>query len=530
MTVSVTVACGLVLGARPALAAPPPAPAGAAHGKTAAAETTATGSWAPHPKRPGPVLVPRKGTQAAPFTAPLTPVAPRALPGSEKATASTLDPNSVAKGRSAIRRVAPADVRKVKPADEGGGPYNCQEFISGSTGVGSDDSIGPYSNTQYLAELGCNFYLDYAYGVSGVVDRSPGYDGTLLYVGTPFEFSGYYYGASPGAFQIPGDLYDGGRQMEIVFELYLLAPQGLIWGACGPLPGLRYLACDGLGTDLLHIVVGTGVLGTGLAPPVIRYVALGDSYSAGTGTGTFYNDGTTCRRSPLVYSNLLAGRDFGGLPIDVPTLKACNGGRIGDLYTSQAAAGADGPQILWVNHNRTRLVTMTMGGNDLGFASTLTRCALPTDCTTDGPLISPDLLQSTQSRLTLAYRDIRARMRSDGYLVVIGYPAFLPIPGQDPTSGNCPLVSRGFSINELNAIKDTAVQVDNMIASAVAAVGDPHVLFVNAFAAFSGHRVCSSDEWSNGIRLDDTEESFHPNSRGYQAIEAQIALALGITG
>jgi hypothetical protein len=189
-----------------------------------------------------------------------------------------------------------------------------------------------------------------------------GYDGTLLYVGTPFSFSGYYYGASAGALRIPGDSYDGGRQVEIIFELYLLAPSGLIWGACGPLPGLRYLACDGLGTDLLHIVVGTGVLGTGLAAPVIRYVALGDSYSSGTGTGSYYGDGTSCRRSPLTYSNLIAGKILGGLPIDVPTIKACHGARISDLYVTQVG---------WLNSNRTRLVTVSIGGNDLGFATTL---------------------------------------------------------------------------------------------------------------------------------------------------------------
>jgi lysophospholipase L1-like esterase len=527
LVASVAVVCTLVLAAQPALAAPSPGLKGAVPGK---ADPVLVGGADSHPVRPGPVLIPRKGTTVAPLASPLKPTAAKALPGAGQAKGSALAPGSVAGNPSALRRVAPSAAHAADiPGDDTGGTYYCQEAISGGTGVGSNESIGPYSDTQYLAQLGCNFYLDYAYGVSGVVDRTPGYDGTLLYVGSAFSFSGYYYGASSGAFRIPGDLYDGGRQMELIFELYLLAPYGLIWGACGPLPGLRYLACDGLGTDLLHIVVGTGVLGTGLAPPVMRSVSLGDSYSSGTGTGSYISDIPSCRRSPLAYPNLLSGSILGNLPLDVPSLKACHGARISDLYITQVG---------WLNVNRTRFVTITIGGNDMGFATTLRQCATPFagDCGANGPLIPPAVLAQTRADLTAAYRTIRSMMRSDGYLVVVGYPQFTPVPGVDPDPNadvraalTCPAIASTFSTAELTAIATAVVQADNMIAGAVADTGDPHVVFVDAYNAFAGHRLCSTNgEWSNGIRLDDQEESFHPNAMGYQALSNVVSQRLGL--
>lgn len=36
------------------------------------------------------------------------------------------------------------------------------------------------------------------------------------------------------------------------------------------------------------------------------YVALGDSYSSGVGTGAYINDGTSCQRSVYAYPSLIA--------------------------------------------------------------------------------------------------------------------------------------------------------------------------------------------------------------------------------
>jgi lysophospholipase L1-like esterase len=545
LVLAMAVVCGLALAAQPALAAPPGSGdaqpgfgSGAAHPGLGPVDAQPSRPavpkkvWQSHPKLPGPKVVPGTGRKIAPLTSKLAPTGPKALPGLAKAKGNALKPGT------AVKRVAPKDVRKVDAA-EPEGPYYCQEYVSGAQGVGSNDDIGPYSDTSYTAELGCNFYLDYAYGVSYVVDRSNGYDGEVGYVGTQFEFAGDYYGASYGAFEVQGDLYDGGRQVEILFELYLQISG--TWGACNPLPTLRYLLCDGVGTDLLHIVVGTGTLGTGLAAPVIRYAALGDSFSAGTGASSTIADGTACRRSTQTYSYRLAG---GSLPlgqrgerlrIDQPNLKACHGAQIPDMFNTQVQSdgtpAAEGPQTRALNLKRTRLVTLTMGGNDVGFTPNLTNCILA-NCG-GGPLISDSDLQRTEAALSSLYRSIRNGMRPDGRLVVLSYPAFLPNP-RDPSADPQPSPTSCFAVNlridteELNRIYEAALRVRDMIANAVEATGDPNVIFVDVLEAFRGQRLCSSTPMAKDITLTDIESSFHPNDRGYQRMSDQTTVAVGI--
>ncbi|WP_204004056.1 SGNH/GDSL hydrolase family protein [Micromonospora lutea] len=514
--VPILVVVGLLAAVQPAVAASA-APTGATAAPTvsAAGESGSTEAWEPRPDLPGPVVVPRKGTRAAPFTSSTRPVSPKALPGQEKATGNGLRAGT---GSAVRSRTAGAE----QDAD-----WYCQEQVARRTSVNAD--ADNYSATvEYFAELSCNFYLDYAYGVVGVVDRSAGYDGTLLYVGSPFAFNRYYYGATSGGVRIPGDFYDGGRQVEILFELYLLAPIGTAWGACGPLPGLRYLLCEGLGTDLLHIVLGTGTLDTGLAAPVIRYTALGDSYSAGTGAPPYLGppNPATCRRANATYSMQIRGDRFRGLPIDRTNLKACHGARISDLTNPRSLE--EFAQIEYVKPY-TRLVTVTIGGNDLGFAAKLRDCAL-SDCG-GAPLVTPAELQATQVRLVALYQNILSRMRSDGVLAVLSYPAFLPIPGVDPlpTRLGCFGTNATIDTAELTRIAEATAQARDMIAAAVRATGDGRIVFVDAFDAFQGHRVCSDGPWSNGFVISDPEDSFHPNAAGYRAVADRLRQVLGIT-
>jgi hypothetical protein len=50
------------------------------------------------------------------------------------------------------------------------------------------------------------------------------------------------------------------------------------------------------------------------------YVALGDSYSSGTGTRTYLNDGTSCQRSVYAYPSLIASSKGYAL-----NFRACSG-------------------------------------------------------------------------------------------------------------------------------------------------------------------------------------------------------------
>ena len=81
------------------------------------------------------------------------------------------------------------------------------------------------------------------------------------------------------------------------------------------------------------------------------YVALGDSYSSGTGTRTYLADGTSCLRSVYAYPSLIASAKGYAL-----NFRACSGAKIADVTNTQLSALTTG----------TTYVTISVGGNDAG--------------------------------------------------------------------------------------------------------------------------------------------------------------------
>ncbi len=510
--------CGLLAQVQPVQAEPVQAPGIAPAGQADPAKRPGSAFDPGMTKLPGAKVIPGTGKKIAPLTAELKPTAPKALAGAGKANGAGL-----AFPGGSTNSTAP-----------GVNDYSCLPRIYGSTYVGNDAGIGPYSDTFYTADVSCNFFLEYMYGVSAAVDWSPHYEGEIGYVGTEFGGSGSY-GASYGAFEVQGDLYDGGRAVEVILELYLQASAP--WAACNPIPGLRYLACDGLGTLQLHVVVGTGPFGTGLAPPVVRWAALGDSYSAGTGASSYLGSPNPpdCRRSLQTYSYKING---GSLPVgdrgerialDQPNLKACDGAKTIDMYFTQNNRGAETRQLDYVT-GRTRLVTLTIGGNNLDFVPILKTC-IYSDCS-GAPLIPPDKASALQDDLVRLYAQVRSQMRRGGRLVVLNYPAFLPNPRDaadpQPSLTRCPVVNSQITTAELNRIYEAVAQASNIISGAIAQLGDPSVTFVDVMDAFRGHRICSDDEWANGVNLLDIPETFHPKDRGYLEMAVQTILRTGI--
>jgi hypothetical protein len=92
-----------------------------------------------------------------------------------------------------------------------------------------------------------------------------------------------------------------------------------------------------------------------------KYVALGDSYSSGTGTRTFYE--STCQRSIYAYAYLLHNAH----PEWTFVNATCSGAKTGDILNTQVNGVT----------SDTNWVTYTIGGNDAGFSSVITECAQP---------------------------------------------------------------------------------------------------------------------------------------------------------
>jgi lysophospholipase L1-like esterase len=94
-----------------------------------------------------------------------------------------------------------------------------------------------------------------------------------------------------------------------------------------------------------------------------NYAALGDSYSSGVGTASYTLD-SACKRSVYAYPYLYMQKH----PGTSLSFVACSGAKTSDLLANQIGAVT----------SATTLVTMTIGGNDIGFASLIYRCTRST--------------------------------------------------------------------------------------------------------------------------------------------------------
>lgn len=235
-------------------------------------------------------------------------------------------------------------------------------------------------------------------------------------------------------------------------------------------------------------------LGLVVAPTTaqgVTYVALGDSYSSGLGTRSYLDDGTECRRSAQSYPALVAAAR--GWSLD---LRACSGATIPDVRAAQLGALS----------TSTQKVTLSVGGNDAGFADVLTECALPawaSDCDAAIDQAQATISGTLPSALSSLYAQIGSRAPSAD-VVVVGYPRVFM--GED-----CNALT-WFSPEEQTRLNATADRLNSLLAARASAAG---FRFANPTSAFTGHAVCDDPEWLNGLS-NPVEESYHPNVAGHR--------------
>jgi lysophospholipase L1-like esterase len=231
-----------------------------------------------------------------------------------------------------------------------------------------------------------------------------------------------------------------------------------------------------------------------------QYVALGDSYSSGVGTRTYYNDGTSCQRSPYAYAPQIA--TWGGYAL---SFQACSGAKTTDVNNNQ----------LGTLSSTTNLVTITIGGNDAGFSNVILNCALYYfTCQSSINSANTFIQNQLPALLDTTYSNIRSRAPS-AHVVVLGYPHLFTSTG---TTCNFNALT---STNE-KSLNNTGDLLDGVIQTRAAAHG---FTFVDPRNAFLPHEVCSSSEWLNG-QSNPLSESYHPNISGYANFTSELEAVL----
>lgn len=222
------------------------------------------------------------------------------------------------------------------------------------------------------------------------------------------------------------------------------------------------------------------------------YVALGDSYSSGVGTRSYLADGTSCQRSTYAFPSLIAAARGYAL-----NFRACSGAKIPDVTNTQLSALG----------TTTSYVSISVGGNDAGFADVLTECAQPgwmSNCNKAIDAAQAYINNTLPGALSTLYTAIRSRA-SAAKVVVVGYPRIFM--GEDCNAFTW------FSPAEETRLNATADLLNTKLASAASAKG---FSFANPTSRFTGHAVCDNPEWLNGLS-NPISESYHPNRLGHSS-------------
>lgn len=284
-------------------------------------------------------------------------------------------------------------------------------------------------------------------------------------------------------------------------------------------------------------LVGVGVVGVSTTadakttPPTAAaasiktspYVALGDSYSSGAGIAPQVAGApATCSRSQLNYSEDIAKVTDPRSFTDV----TCSGAKTSDFFTSQAAGVA--PQLDAVDKH-TRLVTMTIGGNDENvFVNSFFGCAkidvgdvYGNKCEQTYGTTFTDLIENeTYPHLVEALSAVRAKAPR-ATIVLLGYPQILPAEG----SPSCYAIT-GISVGDVPWLVEQQ-QVANEVARRAAA--ETGARFVDTYTPSAGHDACSGADtrWMEPLVGPVNAFPVHPNAAGEAAMARETLAAIG---
>lgn len=263
------------------------------------------------------------------------------------------------------------------------------------------------------------------------------------------------------------------------------------------------------------------------APPASaaagRFVALGDSYAAG----------------PLIplpikpYGCLKSSNNYGS--IAQRKLKyaeyrdmTCSGAETEDMTEPQGVSpGPNPPQFDALDAN-TRLVTLTIGGNDIGFSGIAEDCIDTTPANAGHPCKDEyvvDGVDEVSARIAAAAPKVAAvlqgiRARAPQALVlVVDYPAIFPHTGN---TGCWPLIP--VANGDVVWLRSKQVELNQMLATQAAANG---ATLVGAYTASRGHDACRLPliRWVEPAIPLSAAAPIHPNLQGMQAMAKLVVAA-----
>jgi lysophospholipase L1-like esterase len=260
---------------------------------------------------------------------------------------------------------------------------------------------------------------------------------------------------------------------------------------------------------LLLTVSALALAVTATAARAANYVALGDSYAAGPLIPNPLLP-LGCLKSSNNYAHLAAPGI--GLALRDAT---CSGARTVHM-TEPQGVDPDGPNPPQFNslNAETTVVSLTIGGNDIGFSE------VAESCVTANPFSHPCLdkynpggvdqlkarVEATAPKVAAVLQGIHTRSPA-AKIYILNYPAIFPESGY----GCWPQMPIGFL--DVPYLRATEQRLNNMLAAQAAANG---ATLVNWYGASIGHDACkgSSTRWVEPLVPTNAAAPIHPNKAG----------------
>lgn len=252
----------------------------------------------------------------------------------------------------------------------------------------------------------------------------------------------------------------------------------------------------------------------------LRYVALGDSYSAAS--GNLPPDTTAapqCLRSLINYPHLIATKTHATLK-DV----TCGGAEDKDYFSAQYPGV---PAQLSALRKKTQLVTMTIGGNDSGvFIDSIAECGVAGvstagqghPCKTQyGNSFVKTIRTTTYPAIVKSLKAVHRRA-PHARVAILSYPWILPktkgcFPTMPVATGDVPYLR-----NEQATLNDAVER----------AAKKTHSIFVNLNGVSNGHDACqkSGVRWIEPVVGGTNPVIVHPNALGERKMAARTEKVL----
>jgi lysophospholipase L1-like esterase len=265
-------------------------------------------------------------------------------------------------------------------------------------------------------------------------------------------------------------------------------------------------------------------------------VALGDSYTAGPDIPDQTGVTAGCEQSSSSYPYLVAQR----LRLHLTDM-SCSSATVASLDTPQSTSDGTNPAQLSALSAAATLVTLGIGGNDVDWASVITRCTeldlvpvlihsgIASDVkpcqayyTSDGTDQVQQKIDAAAGHLAGVLTQIRHRA-PHARVYVVGYPDLLP--GTGDTCAH----TLGITQGDLTFLNNEEIRLNSALRQDAEAAGDG---YVDTYTLSASHNACSAEDsrWIEPLVPASPAAPLHPNAVGEQGMADAVAQAVTGTG